>query len=155
MLLEPRLGKLIRKLNPYTNGDMDTMLCGGNVPTDLAALATLANNLAGLAQALTNYANQPTPANLQAVNMAEATLDPDMDIADLNLRIDNDFRQDYMTWVFRGQPHAVKRALRLSYRYQLPPPLDPANPPDHAHPRPPTGVFATEHVLIGYAGGNG
>jgi hypothetical protein len=155
MLFEPRIGKLIRKLNPYTNGAMDTMLCAGNVPTNLAALAQLATDLGNLATALTNYANQATPQNLQLVNQAEAALDPDMDISDLNLRIDNDNKQDYMTWVFRAQPYAVKRALRLSYRYQLPPLPDPLNPPNPANPPQPTGIFATEHVLIGYAGGNG
>ena len=151
MLLEPKIGKLIRKLNPYTNGGMDTMLCGANPP---AISTTLAAHLTDLATAITNYANNPTPANLVLVDTAEANLDPDMDMSDFALRIDNDYKQDYMTWVFRGQAYAVKRALRISYRYQLPPPVPipqtPAIPPF-----PPTGVFATEHVLIGYAGGNG
>ena len=48
------------------------------------------------------------------------------------------------TWTFRGQPQTVKRALRVTYRYQL-------KDIDGKY----TGVYATEHLLIGYAGGNG
>ena len=155
MLLEPRLGKLIRKLNPYTSGRMRTMLCGADVPADLAALSTLGQDLVNLGNDLIAYAAAPNQANLDAINADEDKIDSDMPISDLPLRIDNDFRQDYMTWVFRGQPYAVKRALRISYRFQLPPSPDPLHPWDYAHPPLPTGVFATEHVLIGYAGGNG
>jgi len=152
MLLEPRLGKLIRQLNPYTNGGMRTMLCGADPPTDLAALHTLGQDLVALGTDLITYAATPNQANLDAVNADEDKIDLYMPISDLPLRIDNDYKQDYMTWVFRGQPYAVKRAVRISYRYQLPPPPDPTRPPP---PTTPTGVFATEHVLIGYAGGNG
>jgi hypothetical protein len=157
MLLEPRLGKLIRKLNPYTNGDMHTMLCGIDAPTDPATLTilnALGTGLVALGNALIAYAATPNAGTLNAVNAAEDQIDPDMPISDLNLRIDNDYRQDYMTWVFRGQPYAVKRALRINYRYQLPPPVPVPQTPTIS-PFPPTGIFATEHVLIGYAGGNG
>jgi hypothetical protein len=152
MLLEPRLGKLIRKLNPYTNGGMRTMLCGADPPANLAAVG---QDLVNLGNALIAYATTPDQTHLDAVNQYEDQIDLDMPISDLTLRIDNDFTQDYMSWVFRGQPYKVKRALRISYRYQLPPQPDPLNPADHAHPPPPTGIFATEHVLVGYAGGNG
>jgi hypothetical protein len=152
MLLEPRLGKLIRKLNPYTNGGMGTMLCGADPPANLAALG---QDLRNLGQHLIDYSNNPTQANLDLINRDEDQIDSDMPVSDLTLRIDNDYTQEYMSWVFRGQPYKVKRALRISYRYQLPPPLDPLNPPDPQNPPDPTGIFATEHVLIGYAGGNG
>lgn len=137
MLLEPKLGKLIRKLNPYTNGAMRTMLCGANPPNFVA----LGADLTALGNAITTYAAAQTAANLHAVELAEDQVNTDLGISDFDLRVDNDYRQDYMTWTFRGQPHAVKRALRISYRYEL--------------PGQGAGVFATEHVLIGYAGSNG
>jgi hypothetical protein len=137
MLFEPRIGKLIRQLNPYTNGGMETMLCGA----DPANLAQMGADLTALGNAITTYANAPTPAHLQAVQGAETQINTHLDISNLDLRVDNDYRQDYMTWIFRGQPHAVKRALRLGYRYQL--------------PGQGVGVQAIEHVLIGYAGSNG
>lgn len=48
------------------------------------------------------------------------------------------------TWTFRGAPQTIKRALRVTYRY----PLKDIHNND-------TGFYATEHLLIGYAGGNG
>ncbi len=48
------------------------------------------------------------------------------------------------TWTFRGQPQTIKRALRVTYRYPL---------KDIGGKY--TGFYATEHLLIGYAGGNG
>jgi hypothetical protein len=47
-------------------------------------------------------------------------------------------------WMFRGQPQTIKKALRITYRYPL---LDSGGNS--------TGFYATEHLLIGYAGGNG
>lgn len=47
-------------------------------------------------------------------------------------------------WLFRGQSQTIKKALRITYRY----PLKDIN-------NSPTGFYATEHLLIGYAGGNG
>jgi len=137
MLFEPRIGKLIRQLNPYTNGGMETMLCAA----DPANLAQMGGDLTALGNAITAYANQPTQQHLQAVQQAEVQINLHLDISNLDLRVDNDYRQDYMTWTFRGQPHAIKKALRLGYRYQL--------------PGQGAGVQAIEHVLIGYAGSNG
>lgn len=141
MLFELKIGKLIRRLNPYTNGALNTMHCGTHPPVISSALG---GALTTLAANLTTYANTPDPHNLQTVRNDELTVDPGIDISDFDLRVDNDFRQDYMTWIFRGQPHAIKRALRVAYRYEL---TDKAGAG--------TGVYATEHVLIGYAGSNG
>jgi hypothetical protein len=47
-------------------------------------------------------------------------------------------------WSFRGQPQTIKKAVRVTYRYQL------KDTGGNA-----TGFYATEHLLIGYAGGNG
>jgi hypothetical protein len=138
MLFEPKIGKLIRKLNPYTDGSMDTMLCGGTPPN----LTTLGTLVSALGQALTALGNGT--GTVQQVKTAEDNLDKVMDIFDFNLRVDNDYRQDYMTWIFRTQQYAVKRALRITYRYEL---------TDKQGNK--TGIFATEHVLIGYAGSNG
>ena len=141
MLFEPRIGKLIRKLNPYTNGGMQTMRCGSDMPVVPANLGAL---VSALGQTLTAYAQAPGPATRQAVEDAEANLDAVVGIGDFDLRVDNDYRQDYMTWIFRGQPHAIKRALRVTYRYEL---TDKQGAG--------TGIFANEDVLIGFSGANG
>ena len=137
MLFEPKLGKLIRKLNPYTSGDMQTMLCGAN-PADLATLGT---DLTNLGNAISAFASGS--GTLQTVTDCEKKLDADMPISDLDIRIDNDYQQEYMSWTFRGQPYKVKRALLIKYRYEI------------TRNGVGTGVFATDHVLVGYAGGNG
>jgi hypothetical protein len=137
MLFEPKLGKLIRKLNPYTSGDMQTMVCGAD-PTDLATLGTDLTNLGNAISALANGSG-----TLQAVTDAEKKLDGDLPISDLDIRIDNDYQQEYMNWTFRGQPYKVKRALLIKYRYEI------------IRSGVGTGVFVTDHVLVGYAGGNG
>ncbi len=56
-----------------------------------------------------------------------------------------DHYQNYTSaeWIFRGQPQAIKKAFRITYRYAL----------KDADGKP-TEVYATEHVLIGYAGSN-
>jgi hypothetical protein len=143
MLLEPKIGKLIRKMNPYTNGAMRTMFCGRD-PTNLA---TLAGHLITLGTAINTYLGDMSVPNLQALETAEDNVDADLDLHDISVRVDNDYRQDYMTWTFRNQPYAVKRALRVTYRYEL------TDPPPGRGAR--TGIFGTEHVLIGYAGSNG
>jgi hypothetical protein len=43
-------------------------------------------------------------------------------------------------WDFKGNTHKITRALRITYRY----------PVKGGH-----GILATEHLLIGHAGGNG
>ena len=55
----------------------------------------------------------------------------------------DDYAANYATgsWTFRGQQQSIKRALRVTYRY----PLIGANGQ-------PTRFYATEHLLIGYAG---
>jgi len=47
-------------------------------------------------------------------------------------------------WAFMGHTHRVTRALGIQYRYPL-----------RDQDGNPTGVYATQHLLIGYAGGNG
>jgi hypothetical protein len=167
MLFEPKIGKLIRRLNPYTSGAMYTMLCGTD-PTNLTNLTNLGTDLTNLGMAITAYAAQgaQTPANLATINTWEEQLNLDLSIADIPVRADNDFRQDYMTWTFRNQPYAVKRALRITYRYELTDPSPGTGTGTFTTTatggtwtktgtRTGTGVFGTEHVLIGYAGSNG
>ena|SRR5215472_4767266 len=57
----------------------------------------------------------------------------------------DDYSANYSsgTWTFRGQPATIKKALRITYRYPL---VDSDNKA--------TGFYATEHLLIGYAGSN-
>jgi hypothetical protein len=46
-------------------------------------------------------------------------------------------------WSFRGNVEQIKKSLRITYRYPV---LDACGNG--------TGMYATEHLLIGYAGGN-
>ena len=140
MLFEFKLGTLIRRLNPYTNGGMRTMLCGPSSPVVSTNLAAALNTAA---QAIVTYANNPTPANLQTAENDEDAVDAAMHPIDIDLAIDNDYGQEYMNWTFRGQPYKVKRALLIKYRYEV------------IRSGVGTGVFVTDHVLVGYAGGNG
>lgn len=59
--------------------------------------------------------------------------------SDMNVEIDNYNGE----WSFRGNIQQIKRSLRITYRYPI---LNAAGAE--------TGLYATEHLLIGYAGGN-
>jgi hypothetical protein len=93
-------------------------------------------------------AHDAISAAAEAAEAAAEAGDPLIDLAHIDLVID-DFISNYSSadWVFRGQPQTVKRALRITYRYQV---MDTQQPP-----QPIPGVYATEHILVGYAGGNG
>ena|ERR1700680_1237183 len=65
---------------------------------------------------------------------------PPQDVSQIQVEID-DYRGE---WTFRGQMQNIKRGLRITYRYPI---VDNKGKP--------TGVYATEHLLIGYAGGDG
>jgi hypothetical protein len=62
------------------------------------------------------------------------------DLSRFHLQVDNYDGE----WAFMGQSYRVTRSLLIPYRYPL-----------RAADGSPTGVFATQHLLIGYAGGNG
>jgi hypothetical protein len=66
------------------------------------------------------------------------------DLEQFHVEVD-DYSANYSsgTWTFRGQPATIKKAIRITYRYPL-------NGSDNK----PNGVYATEHLLIGYAGSN-
>lgn len=51
-------------------------------------------------------------------------------------------------WTFRGGTEQIKRSLRITYRYEI------LVKDLEGHERG-TGLYATEHLLIGYTGGNG
>jgi hypothetical protein len=86
------------------------------------------------------------PANIPAVASEGAgTGGADQD-AEFHIELD-DHIANYSSadWSFRGRTQTIKRALRITYRYPL---LGPDQ-------KTKTGFYATEHLLIGYAGGNG
>lgn len=65
---------------------------------------------------------------------------PDVTVQNFQVEID-----DYQgEWTFKNQMQKVERALRITYRYPL---KDKDGNPN--------GLWATEHLLVGYAGGNG
>jgi hypothetical protein len=82
---------------------------------------------------------------IAAAERAADAADPNIDLTHIDLVVD-DFIANYSSadWVFRGRPQTVKRALRITYRY-----------PYVDGQKNLTGLYATEHILVGYAGGNG
>jgi hypothetical protein len=110
--------------------------------------AQIAHSGAAPADARDAVARARAAANAAITKAEEAAnaADPLIDLAHIDLVID-DFYANYSSgaWVFRGQPQTVKRALQITYRYQL----------MNEQKQPIPGVYATEHILIGYAGGNG
>jgi hypothetical protein len=144
MLFELQLGTLIRGSNPYTDGQCKTMhfypVAPGTIPSpDDAALATA---LTAVANAFQAAVAAPNDAALQTkVDQAEVAADGKMSLAHIDIGVDNDYQQEYLTWTFKGRPQKVKRALRIRYRYAL--------------TKNPQGPYATEHLLIGFAGSNG
>jgi hypothetical protein len=110
--------------------------------------ARTAHNGAAPADARDAVARARAAANAAIAKAEEAAnfADPLIDLAHIDLVVD-DLKANYSSadWVFRGQPQTVKRALQITYRYQL---MD-----EQRQPIP--GVYATEHILVGYAGGNG
>ena len=85
----------------------------------------------------TGAAGYPNPMEFRT-NMPPAG--PGQVTAQFEVEIDNYEGE----WSFKGVTNKVSRALRITYRY---PRVDANNNPN--------GVWATEHLLIGYAGGNG
>ena len=176
MPIEHELGTLIRRMNPYTDGTRGSMhfVSLGLAPVvappaaaraaayaaeaataaaDHARRASAAAEAARLA-ARANAADDAFGALARALAAADAAAEeaanaaePLIDLSHIEMVVD-DFQANYSSvdWVFRGQPQTVKRALRITYRYRYPV-ID-------AQKRQ-VGPYATEHVLVGYAGGNG
>jgi hypothetical protein len=139
MSMEYELGALIRRMNPYTNGArMSMQLRPATVNLAAAqAVAAAANAAAAAAAAAPNAV-----AGLDAVaNVA----DNGVDLTHIQLEVHDHFA-NYTSaeWSFKGAPQTIKRALRITYRYPLRDAVGNLN-----------GLYATEHVLIGFAGGNG
>lgn len=82
------------------------------------------------------------PANIQGALRADA-LGEVRKTAEANIRqilVELETRQvEYLSWQFKDLPKLVKRAARIEYRH-----LDKS-----------TGVWVTDHLLVGYEGSNG
>ena len=76
-----------------------------------------------------------SPPHLPSAAETDGSVDPGQ------IRVEEDNYQGQ--WVFRGQTETIKKGLRITYRY---PKKDEAG---HVL------YYVTEHLLIGYAGGNG
>jgi hypothetical protein len=106
------------------------------------------SELGRLIHVLNPYSEQmefPEPIPQGAISSKEGraptkTQVEEANIAKIQVEVDNYHGE----WNFRGQIHKIEKGLRITYRYPV---LD--------KNKKPTGVYATEHLLIGYAGGNG
>ena len=127
---ERDLGLLIRCLNPYST-DMDN-------PSGAPPIVPQAGQQGATGQAAPSTV--PRAGQQGATGQAELS-----NLEKFQVEVD-DYIANYTsgTWTFRGAPQTIKRALRVTYRYQL-------KDIDGNY----TGFYATEHLLIGYAGGNG
>jgi hypothetical protein len=148
MSMEYELGALIRRMNPYTDGTRMSMHFGPPGAAFAAAqAAAVAANAAAIVAAV-NAAAAVAAAGANAPNnliQAADTTDAAVDLTHIQLEVHDHFA-NYTSaeWSFKGAPQTIKRALRITYRYPL---LDAQGIPN--------GLYATEHVLIGFAGGNG
>lgn len=111
-------------------------------PIDNQALGTLIRVL----NPYSTEMHQPTggpPTIPQDAGQAQDA-QPIPNLEQFHVEVD-DYSANYSsgTWTFRGQPATIKKAIRITYRYPL-------NGSDNK----PNGVYATEHLLIGYAGSN-
>ena len=127
---ERELGRMIRILNPYST-DMD-------YPPGAPPVVYQAGQQGSTGQ--TAPSTVPQGGQQGATDQAEPS-----NLEQFQVEVD-DYIANYTsgTWTFRGAPQTIKRALRVTYRYQLKD-IDGKK----------TGFYATEHLLIGYAGGNG
>jgi hypothetical protein len=126
---ERELGRMIRVLNPYST-EMDYP--PGAPPV--------------VSQARQQGATGPTtPSTVPRGDQGATDQPASSNLEQFQVEVD-DYIANYTsgTWTFRGAPQTIKRALRLTYRYEL---------TDIRGNK--TGFYATEHLLIGYAGGNG
>lgn len=82
------------------------------------------------------------PARIQGA-LHGAELQRALEGADANIRgilLEMETREvEYLSWQFKDLPRLVKRAVRIQYRHRY---KD-------------TGVWVTDHLLIGYEGSNG
>jgi hypothetical protein len=118
--LERELGTLIRLLNPYTR----IMHYEDTTPSPL------------------------TPAMHAARAVHRDLIPAERDsLAKFQLEVDDHYGpnsdSDYLTWQFKGQPQAVKKAVRVQFRH----------PVTDAYGN--VLYWITDHLLVGYAGSNG
>ena len=111
-------------------------------PIDNQALGNLIRLLNPYSTDMHQPAGGPPTVSTGARQVTDAQPIPDLE--QFHVEVD-DYSANYSsgTWTFRGQPATIKKAIRITYRYPL-------NGPDNT----PNGVYATEHLLIGYAGSN-
>jgi hypothetical protein len=104
---------------------------------DLGTLIRMCNPYGGGGPGTMHIGTGAPPAVMALQN----AIAPDVeDLGRFEVEVDNYEGE----WAFMGTAYRVTRSLRIQYRY----PLRDADGN-------PTGVFATQHLLIGYAGGNG
>jgi len=103
-----------------------------------------------LIQKLNPYSKTMEFGHLPAPGSTAAGTSDNPTAANIHLEIDN-YKGE---WSFRGGVEQIKRSLRITYRYPI---LATDENGDviyeNGHPKK-TGLYATEHLLIGYAGGN-
>src|ERR1700745_3705173 len=109
---EQLLGTLIRVLNPYTK--------------------------------IMHYPSGDPPAGEVAAPRVEGAARAGL--AQFQLEVDNRYGSqngsNYLFWDFKGQPHTIKKAVRIEFRHPV---------MEGGHPL----YWITDHLLVGYAGSNG
>jgi hypothetical protein len=147
--MELELGMLISKLIPYENAEIHlvpgdpeakkgAMVAGGLKPDEIdAALA---------ASGLPRHEIAAVTAEQRAAivaNADQALLGAIRGAAQRNVNqalLEIETREtEYLSWQFKDLPRLVKRAVRVEYRHKY---LS-------------TGLWVTDHLLIGYEGSNG
>src|SRR5271166_4093354 len=141
MPIEFDLGRLIIQLNPYTDGQRNPIPIENRMHFDLTAPPAAAPAAPpAIAPWFVAAAPPAVAAGVAAHQAARAAALALLDLGQFQLEVDN-----YEgAWTFKGATFRVTRAVRIVYRYPL----------RNARGAP-NGLYATENLLVGYAGGNG
>jgi hypothetical protein len=162
MPIEIELGTMIRRMNPYTDGTRRSMhfypIPRGGTATSAAADAALAAEaarqaahaagaafLAAAARASAASARVPARASgtVVAYDALADVADDAVALAHIDVEVEN-YDHYEGQWMFKAQAYNIRRALLIPYRYPLKDQSGNEN-----------GLYATEYLLVGFAGVNG
>jgi hypothetical protein len=129
MAMELELGMVISRLNPYENTDM--YLLPGN-PEGIKGVLEQLQEI----QAPKDWQGDPKTFTEAMTNRFNEVMENNL--SQVTLRVETR-EKEYLAWQFKDIPRLVKRAVRIEYRHKY------KN----------TGLWVTDHLLVGYEGSNG
>ena len=149
MAMELELGILISKLIPYEGAEIHlvpgdpeakkgAMVEHGLTPEKVAAAMAAGGWTQQQIAAVTEEQRAAIPGNATRALLGAIRGVAQTNVNQVLLEIETRERE-YLSWQFKDLPRLVKRAVRVEYR--------------HKYEK--TGLWVTDHLLIGYEGSNG